>query len=76
MLEAMDFIEKIKTPEDFSEFCDLLCKGIRQDPEFKDLFLSDVVEAMGQWIREWDEVPEQPDWSFAADIIYAGTVRA
>lgn len=76
MIEAMEFIETIRGPEDFSKFCDLLFKSIDQDPEFKDLFFSDVVKAMGQWIREYDDVPDQPDWKFVADIVYAGTVRA
>lgn len=63
--------EDVRSVEQFLDFMVMLNNEIvRQDPEFRDRFLSDAFEGLENWIRDTNP-PDQPDWGYVARLMVA-----
>ena len=63
--------EKVRSAEDFTKFMRMLNSEIvKKDPEFRDRFLPDALEAIANWIRDTDP-PEQADLGYVARLMVA-----
>lgn len=76
MFGTDQYFESIESVDDFMSFCDLFFREIGTDRDVGHLPVNEAVKAMGQFLREYKDVPEQPDWEFVAFLIYTGTIRA
>ena len=75
-LERM--IDNVQTADDFIEFVNALAEEVWQDEELRERVTVEFLRVMSSRLRFWKSiqtpelvrVPEQPDWSWLAEILH------